>query len=394
MDTCVARLFDWQEVSASCLLLLVVFVPSHLHPDTHASAKVAGAPTQAAQHTRTHTHTHAHTHTQVKNWMVRLLKLRHPNIVGILGAVMEGGEIPLLVMECVGGGTLRDLIYNETMILDLEELLPILQSMMRGLQFLHADPGSRESIVHGNLTPANVLVDARLHVKLSDFVSHACAQKLHKCGTAFWMAPELLFTATAPTTASDMFAMGVTFWECFSRTEPYSGEDGYVVLKEVAQLERPIERRPKIPEGWETGWMSELTALITQLWHKLPSHRISAQEALRKLEKMSDSDLVGLDGHAPRHVHKARRKTKTEEVLCDLFPQHVAKDIVAGRKVEPEHHSCVTVFFSDIVGFTTIAQQMAPERVCDMLDRLYTKLDKLSSEMEVFKVCQVIKRLL
>ena len=343
-------------------------------------AKLAGVPAQAAQHIRTYEH------AQVKNWMVRLLKLRHPNIVGILGAVVEDGDLPLLIMECVGGGTLRDLIYNETMILDLDELLPILQSMMRGLQFLHGDPGSRDSIVHGNLTPANVLVDARLHVKLGDFVSHACAQMLHKCGTAFWMAPELLFTATAPTTASDMFAMGITVWECLSRTEPYSGEDGYVVLKEVAQLDRTIERRPKIPAEWETGWMSQLTALITQLWHKLPSHRISAKEALRKLEKMGDLDLIGSDGHVPRYVDKARRQSKTEKVLCDLFPQHVARDILAGRKVEPEHHSGVTIFFSDIVGFTTIAQQMTPDRVCDMLDRLYTKLDKLSSEMKVFKV--------
>lgn len=57
-----------------------------------------------------------------------------------------------------------------------------------------------------------------------------------------------------------------------------------------------------------------------------------------------------------------------------------------GKKVEPEHHDCVTIFFSDIVGFTDISTNLTPGEVSDMLDRFYTKLDALADEMELFKV--------
>jgi class 3 adenylate cyclase len=52
----------------------------------------------------------------------------------------------------------------------------------------------------------------------------------------------------------------------------------------------------------------------------------------------------------------------------------------------PSHREQVTIFFSDIVGFTQIAQQLAPIKVSEMLDRLYTEFDRLSREHNVFKV--------
>ncbi len=54
--------------------------------------------------------------------------------------------------------------------------------------------------------------------------------------------------------------------------------------------------------------------------------------------------------------------------------------------IQPESHECVTIFFSDIVGFTDISAQLDPMRVSDMLHRLYTVFDALSTEHHVFKV--------
>ena len=80
-----------------------------------------------------------------------------------------------------------------------------------------------------------------------------------------------------------------------------------------------------------------------------------------------------------------RRKT-TSALLFDVFPRHVADALKEGRKVEPEHKSCVSVYFSDIVGFTNISSSLSPLKVSDMLDRLYEKFDALSRKHEVFKV--------
>ena len=72
--------------------------------------------------------------------------------------------------------------------------------------------------------------------------------------------------------------------------------------------------------------------------------------------------------------------------LHDIFPAHVAKALERGQKVDPEHKDCVTIFFSDIVNFTSMSSELAPRKVADMLDRLYHSFDALSDYHDVFKV--------
>jgi class 3 adenylate cyclase len=60
--------------------------------------------------------------------------------------------------------------------------------------------------------------------------------------------------------------------------------------------------------------------------------------------------------------------------LPQVFPPHIAKQLRDGKKVEPQQHDCVTIFFSDIVGFTDISRQLEPKQVMNMLDRLYDQV--------------------
>jgi hypothetical protein len=75
-----------------------------------------------------------------------------------------------------------------------------------------------------------------------------------------------------------------------------------------------------------------------------------------------------------------------KQLLLEVFPSHVAKALMEGRKVEPESKECVTIYFSDIVGYTELGGSMEPHLVMNMLDRLYTKFDLLSEKYDVFKV--------
>lgn len=77
---------------------------------------------------------------------------------------------------------------------------------------------------------------------------------------------------------------------------------------------------------------------------------------------------------------------KTDELLYSVFPKHVANSLRNGQKVEPENHDLVTIFFSDIVGFTDISSRLDPLKISDMLDRLYHSFDALSDYHDVFKV--------
>jgi class 3 adenylate cyclase len=69
-----------------------------------------------------------------------------------------------------------------------------------------------------------------------------------------------------------------------------------------------------------------------------------------------------------------------------VFPRHIAEALRDGREVEPEHHDCVTIFFSDVVGFTTISSELDPQKVSNMLHRLFNRFDALAEKHQVFKV--------
>ena len=85
-------------------------------------------------------------------------------------------------------------------------------------------------------------------------------------------------------------------------------------------------------------------------------------------------------------ISKKSAAKKNENLLLEVFPEKIAGALREGRRIEPEHHELVTIFFSDIVGFTNISSMLTPIKVSSMLDRLYLKFDELSRKHDVFKI--------
>jgi len=300
-----------------------------------------------------------------------LSKMRHPCITTVMGAVVASDCEPMLVMELMEHGSLHDLIHNYTMVLDGEIVIPLLGHVCQGLSFLHA---ASPQIIHGDLKAANVLVDSKFRAKVADFGLTA-KQSQGATGTPFWMAPELLL-GELNSVASDVYSFGITLWEVYARSEPYLGEEGGDVVMAVADLAAPIEKRPEIPENCPTT----VTNLMKACWHRDPKLRPRFDEIDRVLKTL---DTITMGPEAQQNFHNAG---KANDVLRDVFPRHIADKIVAGIKIEPENKECVTIFFSDIVGFTDISSTLDPLKVSNMLDRLYTAFDSLSTEYQIFKV--------
>ena len=123
--------------------------------------------------------------------------------------------------------------------------------------------------------------------------------------------------------------------------------------------------------------------------------------------------ILALYTRAQRHSRLLERKTNelekekclTEKLLHEILPPCVAKDLINGRKAPAEYYESVTVYFSDIVGFTIIARygqrvcvvrprhslrysssMCSPNETCDMLNRLYSIFDSLLENFDVYKV--------
>jgi len=272
----------------------------------------------------------------------------------------------MIVMEDMEHGSLYDILHNETMPIEGELLLPILRDIAQGVRFLHA---AVPQVIHGDLKSANILIDSKFRAKVADF---GLSQEKGKggTGTPFWMAPELLRGESANTAASDVYSFGIILYEVYSRRDPYEEEDPKEVIQLVADKE--VQKRPPPPRNM----CDQVKSLMGDCLDDDPENRPSFEELDLRIKRINAESAV-----------QGQPSNKASSVsLFDIFPHHIAEALRDGRSVEAEHHDCVTIFFSDIVGFTNISTELEPRKIADMLDRLYSKFDELSHKYDIFKL--------
>lgn len=234
-------------------------------------------------------------------------------------------------------------------------------------------------VIHGDLKAANVLVDGRFRAKISDFGLSAKKKYLGAVGTPYWMSPELLRKESTNTSKSDVYSFGIILYELFSRKGPYEGEDPSKVLQEI--VDTRINKRPPVP----VGCPSKIAEIMNECVDAHPEKRPSFEEIDLRIQRL-DSENVEPGKVIGSHQFQKRRAERNEDLIRQVFPKHIAKALLEGRKIEADRVDMATMFFSDIVGFTTISSQITPEQVSDLLDRLYLKFDALSEKHDVFKI--------
>lgn len=194
------------------------------------------------------------------------------------------------------------------------------------------------------------------------------------------MAPELLRDEGDCAPATDVFSFGVVLFEVYSREDPYDGEDVVEVVQGVSDAS--IGKRPHVPATCPT----RVGTMMKECLDESPQSRPTFEEIDLRLQRMSVENVAPAEAHLSVQARRDLKASRANNLLYDVFPPHVAEALRDGRKVEPEHHDMTTIFFSDIVNYTSMVSDMAPTKIAELLDRLYTKFDQLSQKHDVFKV--------
>nr|AAG23825.1 guanylyl cyclase [Heterodera glycines] len=146
----------------------------------------------------------------------------------------------------------------------------------------------------------------------------------------------------------------------------------------------------------------ELIHLIRDCWVESPAERPTIEKVRQKLRQMNAGQSINLMDHVfgmleqyanklEEDVHERTReleeeKRKSDILLYRMMPRQVANSLKLGQSVEPEQFECVTVFFSDIVQFAALSNQMRPLHVVNLMNELYTTFDAIVDEHDVYKV--------
>uniref|UniRef100_UPI003AAE64C0 retinal guanylyl cyclase 2-like n=1 Tax=Centroberyx gerrardi TaxID=166262 RepID=UPI003AAE64C0 len=334
-----------------------------------------------------------------QNLFSNFREMRHENLNLYLGLFLDSG-IFAMVMEHCPRGSLADLLADSNMRLDWMFKSSLLTDLIKGMKYLHM-----RGLSHGRLKSTNCLVDGRFVLKITDYglpmMFHSqnlsLPEELHDL---LWTAPELLRNPVrGGTFPGDVFSFSIIIQEVISRTLPYAMMDmppHEIVerLKQPPPLCRPVVSVDEAP--------TECLNLMTECWNEDPSKRPSFDEIFKQFRGINrgkraniiDSMLRMLEQYSSNLEDLIRERTdeleiernKTEKLIGQLLPKTVAQSLKKGKPVRPEHYSESTLYFSDIVGFTTISALSEPIEVVDLLNDLYTLFDAIIGTHDVYKV--------
>lgn len=125
-----------------------------------------------------------------------------------------------------------------------------------------------------------------------------------------------------------------------------------------------------------------------QMYSRNLEHLVEERTALYKSERdradCLNFMLLPRSHYILSHVRKSSKGGLKSPIVCPCRP--VVKSLKESGVVEPELYEEVTIYFSDIVGFTTLCQYSTPMEVVDMLNDIYKGFDSIVDLHDVYKV--------
>nr|XP_057943953.1 receptor-interacting serine/threonine-protein kinase 4 [Doryrhamphus excisus] len=222
-----------------------------------------------------------------------------------------------LVMEYMETGSLETLLATEPLPWELR--FRIIHETAVGMNFLHC---MNPPLLHLDLKPANILLDAHYHVKISDFGlarwnGMSRAEDISRdgfCGTIAYLPPESIIEKDRVSdTKHDVYSFSIVIWGILTQKKPYQGENNILqIMVKVVKGVRPD--LGAVPRSRPTACMGFLS-LMQRCWATNPEARPSFQDITSEAEDLCSKPQA--ESKTP-----TSSVSESESTSCDVLSLH------------------------------------------------------------------------
>ncbi|KAJ8412132.1 hypothetical protein AAFF_G00143990 [Aldrovandia affinis] len=195
-----------------------------------------------------------------------------PHVVRYYGSYFKDSDL-WIVMEYCGAGSVSDIIRLRNKTLSEDEIATVVQSTLKGLEYLHF---MRK--IHRDIKAGNILLNAEGQAKLADFgvagqLTDTMAKRNTVIGTPFWMAPEVI-QEIGYNCVADIWSLGITAIEMAEGKPPYADIHPMRAIFMIPTNPPPTFRNPDL-------WSQQFRDFVSQCLVKNPENRATATQLLQ-----------------------------------------------------------------------------------------------------------------
>ncbi|KAM9498683.1 uncharacterized protein ACWYII_001994 isoform 2-T2 [Salvelinus alpinus] len=285
------------------------------------------------------------------------------------------GDPQGLVMEYMETGSLETLLAAEPLPWELR--FRIIHETAVGMNFLHC---MSPPLLHLDLKPANILLDAHYHVKISDFGlarwnGLSRVDEISRdgfCGTIAYLPPESIIEKDRVSeTKHDVYSFSIVIWGILTQKKPYQGENNIlqIMVKVVRGVRPDLNVVPRSRPQACTGFL----CLMQRCWATSPDTRPSFQEITSETEELCSKP-------------QEESKTQTPELEnnhCHGLPTD-KKQVRPKSAMLPEKDYSLSELLSQVDSGISRSFDRVTEDCCPSKDNTSKRLSGISSVDSAF----------